>query len=77
MQFERSEFDQRVARLRTEMRSREPDAVLIDDSEATAYFFGFDTSLSYDRAGVITAAGDAFFVLRSLDSGPLREAANV
>lgn len=73
MQFEESEYRRRVERLRKEMLPRNLDAVILDDSEATSYFFGYDTSLSFYRAGVITASGDAFFVLRSLDSGPLRE----
>ncbi|MES0172595.1 Xaa-Pro peptidase family protein [Mesorhizobium sp. M0006] len=73
MQFPPSEYENRLVRLRNEMRSRGLDAVLLDDSEAIAYFFGFDTSLSYYRAGVITASGEAFFVLRSLDGGPMKE----
>ncbi|MBY5766914.1 aminopeptidase P family protein [Rhizobium leguminosarum] len=73
MQFELAEYQQRVERLRDEMSKRELDAVILDDCEATAYFLGYDTSLSFYRAAVITASDGAFFVLRSLDAGPLTE----
>lgn len=73
MHFDRRELQSRVERLRTEMRARELDAILIDDCEATAYYFNYDVGVSFYRAGVILAEGDAFFVLRSLDVAPMRE----
>ncbi len=73
MQFEENEIQSRVERLRSELRVRNLDALLIDDGDATAYFAGFETSLSYYRAGLIPKDGEAFFVLRSLDVAPLRE----
>ena len=73
MSFELSEFQARVERLRAELKARHLDAMLIDDGEVTAYFAGFETSLSYYRAGVIPAEGPSFFVLRALDLAPLRE----
>lgn len=73
MQFEYSEIQSRVERLRAELRARRLDALLIDDGDATAYFADFETSLSFYRAGLIPTEGEAFFVLRSLDVAPLRE----
>lgn len=73
MPFEQTEIQSRIARLRAELRERKLDAILIDDGEATAYFAGFETSLSFYRAGVIPTDGEPFFVLRSLDVAPLRE----
>ncbi|TIO74083.1 Xaa-Pro peptidase family protein [Mesorhizobium sp.] len=73
MQFDDSEMQNRVERLRTELRSRKLDALLIDDCEATAYYFNYESSLSFYRAGLIPTEGDAFFVLRSVDVAPLRE----
>lgn len=73
MQFELTEFSSRIDRLRAELQARDLDAILIDDSEAIAYFAGYDTSLSYYRAGVVPAKGEAFFVLRALDVAPMKE----
>ncbi|TIQ64106.1 MAG: aminopeptidase P family protein [Mesorhizobium sp.] len=73
MHVENSEIEARVERLRAELRIRKLDAMLIDDCEATAYYFRYENSLSFYRAGVIPAEGEAFFVLRSLDIAPLSE----
>ncbi|MER9965146.1 Xaa-Pro peptidase family protein [Mesorhizobium sp. M0045] len=69
MQFDRNEIQSRVERLRAELRARKFDALLIDDFEATAYYFNHESS----GAGLIPIEGEAFFVLRSLDVAPLRE----
>ncbi|MBD9596892.1 aminopeptidase P family protein [Ensifer sp. ENS05] len=68
MQFEPLEYKLRVGRLQQEMRDRRLDAALIDESEASAYLFGIDPHLTKYRAGMITASGEAFFVLRELDA---------
>ncbi|RWB69694.1 Xaa-Pro peptidase family protein [Mesorhizobium sp.] len=73
MQFQPSEILSRIERLRSELRMRKLDALLIDDGEATSYFAGFETSLTFYRAGLIPLEGEAFFVLRSLDVAPMRE----
>ncbi|MES0160292.1 MULTISPECIES: Xaa-Pro peptidase family protein [unclassified Mesorhizobium] len=73
MQFDRSEMQSRVERLRAELCARNLDALLIDDFEATAYYFNYETGLSFYRAGLIPTEGEAFFVLRSVDVAPLRE----
>ncbi|KKA07176.1 hypothetical protein VP03_31765 [Sinorhizobium meliloti] len=73
MQFDRSEFESRVERLRTELRALNLHAILIDEGEATSYYFNYESSLSFYRAGLIPTHGDPFFVLRSLDVAPMRE----
>lgn len=73
MQFDQSEMLNRVERLRSELRARKLDALLIDDCEATAYYFNYESSLSFYRAGLIPTEGEAFFVLRSVDVAPMRE----
>ncbi|MER9477755.1 Xaa-Pro peptidase family protein, partial [Mesorhizobium sp. M0520] len=73
MQFDRSEIQSRVERLRVELRSRKLDSLLIDECEATAYYFNYDPGMSFYRAGLIPTESEAFFVLRSLDVAPLRE----
>lgn len=75
MYFETSEYQARAERLRSELNARNLDAILIDDCEATAYYFNYDTSVSFYRAGFIPARGETFFVLRSLDVAPLTERA--
>lgn len=74
MSFSRQEYMGRVQRLRDEMRHRELAAVIVDDSEAMAYFTGYEVSVSFYRACVIPAEGDAFMVVRALDVAPAREA---
>lgn len=71
--FEHSELQSRVERLRAELRTRNLDALLIDDCEATAYYFDYAPSLTRYRAGVIPVEGEPFFMLRALDAAPLRE----
>lgn len=73
MAFDRSEMQSRVEGLRAQLRVRELDALLIDDYEALAYYFNYETGLSFYRAGIIPTEGEAFFVLRSVDLAPLRE----
>lgn len=73
MQFEHSEIQARVERLRAELRTRKLDALLIDDCEAMAYYFNYESSVSFYRAGLIPAEGEAFFALRTVDVAPLRE----
>lgn len=73
MRFDHLEFKSRVERLRAELRARNLDAILLDECEATTYFFNFESSLNSYRAGLIPTEGEAFFVLRSLDVAPMRE----
>lgn len=74
MTFPKQEYTDRVQRLRDEMRQRKLAAVIVDDSEAMAYFTGYEVSVSFYRACVIPAEGEAFMVLRALDVAPAREA---
>jgi Xaa-Pro aminopeptidase len=74
-QFPVSEYEARVERLRTVMRERKVDLMLIDDIEVLAYFTGYERSVSYYRAALIPLRGDPFMVLRSLDMVPFLECA--
>ena len=73
MPFTADEIAGRIARLRDEMRARNLDAMLIDDCEATAYFFNYSVSLTSYRCGIVPLDGDPFFILRALDVAPMRE----
>ncbi|WP_208180314.1 Xaa-Pro peptidase family protein (plasmid) [Sinorhizobium medicae] len=73
MQFDSDEFRVRVGRLIEELKNRDLDAVILDDGEATSYYFGIDPHQSFYRAGAITSSGEAFFVLRALDKDVCRE----
>ncbi|MER9946246.1 aminopeptidase P family N-terminal domain-containing protein, partial [Mesorhizobium sp. M0092] len=73
MQFSGSEMEDRVQRLRAELRARRLDALLIDDCEATAYYFNYESSVALYRAGLIPVDGESFFVLRWVDVAPLQE----
>ncbi|UPJ94910.1 Xaa-Pro peptidase family protein [Bradyrhizobium sp. 172] len=77
MPSENSEIQARVERLRSELRARNLDLLLIDDCEATAYYFNYEVSVSFYRAGFIPAEGEAFFVLRTVDVAPLSERASI
>src|SRR5215472_16625257 len=68
--FARQEYLGRVERIREEMHRRKLAAVLIDDSEALAYFIGYEVSVSFYRACVIPLDGEPFLVLRTLDVAP-------
>jgi Xaa-Pro dipeptidase len=74
MSFSNGEFTGRVERLRAEMKRRKLDAVLLDDGEALLYFAGYEVSVSYYRACVLSFSGEPFFVLRQIDVAPAREA---
>ncbi|WP_179283292.1 M24 family metallopeptidase [Bordetella genomosp. 9] len=74
-EFPLSEFEERVGRLRTIMRAREADVMLVDDIEPLAYFTGYERSVSFYRAAFIPLLGEPFMVLRSLDITPFRECA--
>lgn len=73
MHFDSDEFRVRVGRLIEELKKRDLDAVILDEGEATSYYFGIDPHQSYYRAGAITSSGEAFFVLRALDKDVCRE----
>ncbi|ESZ04478.1 hypothetical protein X735_32675 [Mesorhizobium sp. L2C085B000] len=47
--------------------------MLLDECEATSYYFNFESSLNSYRGGLIPADGEPFFVLRSLDVAPMLE----
>ena len=71
--FDQAEFQGRVQRLRAGLRARKLDLLIIDDNEATSYYFNHENSVGFYRAGLVPVEGEAFYVLRSLDVAPLRE----
>jgi Xaa-Pro aminopeptidase len=73
MGFAPEEYASRVERLRSEMKERQVDAVLLDDCESLAYFTGYEVSVSFYRAAIIPQRGAAFFVLRAIDVTPCKE----
>lgn len=62
-----------MERLRAELRARKLDALLIDDFEANAYYFNYEASQCFYRAGLIPTEGEPFFVIWSLDVASMRE----
>lgn len=73
MQFERGEFLSRVERLKADLRAHGLDAILIDECEATTYFFNCESAMNFYRAGIIPVEGEVSYVLRALDVAPMRE----
>ncbi|MER8583145.1 Xaa-Pro peptidase family protein [Mesorhizobium sp. M1423] len=73
MQFNRSEFQSRVERLRAELRTRKLDALFVDGFEASAYYLNYEAPQTFYPAGLIPTEGEPFFVLWSLDVPTMRE----
>lgn len=73
IQFSEAEFRSRIERLRTAMRERGAEVMIIDDAEILAYFTGYERSVSFYRACFVPFTGEPFMVLRSLDIAPFRE----
>jgi Xaa-Pro dipeptidase len=70
--FSAEEFSARLARLRSAMRARSLDAMILDDCEILAYFTGYETTLNLYRACIVPLEGRPFMVLRALDAEPFR-----
>src|SRR5262245_47244921 len=73
LDFELTEYQDRLARLRAAMARCGADVMLLDDAEIFAYFTGYERSVSYYRALIVPRAGDPVMVLRSLDTAPFEE----
>lgn len=71
--FERSEFDQRIRRLRVELRRLELDVALFDEIEAMTWLAGYGNSENRWRCVAVPMEGDPFFLIRALDAGPCRQ----
>jgi Xaa-Pro aminopeptidase len=73
LEFEPSEYQDRLARLRAAMARAGAEVMLIDDAEILAYFTGYERSVSYYRALIVPRDADPVMVLRSLDTAPFEE----
>jgi Xaa-Pro dipeptidase len=72
MSFSTEEFSTRLERLRSVMRTRSVDVMVLDDCEILAYFTGYETSLNAYRACIAPREGRPVMVLRALDAEPFR-----
>jgi Xaa-Pro aminopeptidase len=73
MLFARSEFDDRLARLRQRMAASAVDVALFDEMEPMAWISGYANSQNRYRCVVVPRDGEPFFLIRSLDAGPMRQ----
>lgn len=71
--FEKSEFEQRVDRIQTVMRTRNVDALIVDAAESMAYYCGYSVSLNMYRALIVPATGEPVMLLREIDKAPYEE----
>lgn len=71
--FENAEFQGRVERLKTVMRSRNVDALIVDAAESMAYYCGYSVSLNMYRALVVPSSGEPVMLLREIDKAPYEE----
>ena len=70
--FERSEFDERIRRLRAELRRQDVDVALFDEIEAMTWLSGYGNSENRWRCVGVPLEGEPFFLIRALDAGPCR-----
>ena len=71
--FARAEFDERIRRLREEMRRSEVDVALFDEIEAMTWLAGYGNSENRWRCVGVPVEGEPFFLIRALDAGPCRQ----
>lgn len=65
--FSRDEYARRLAAVRTKMRERGAEVVLLDEAEHLCWLTGFDRSATRYQVGVIPLDADPVVLLRSLD----------
>ncbi len=73
LDFTLVEYRERLERLRSAMRERGAEAMLLDDAEILAYFAGYERSVSFYRACIVDLSREPVMVLRKLDEAPFRE----
>ncbi|WP_459618308.1 M24 family metallopeptidase [Bordetella sp. 2513F-2] len=71
--FTQDEYDARVEAVRTHMRTRGVDVLLVDQTEFLAYLTGFSISENMYRACLLPLEGEPVMVLRAVDLGPFLE----
>ena len=75
MLFEKSEYFERLGRLRSLMAERGVEIVIADEAEMLHYFSGFAISENLYRAIIIPIKGTPTMVVRRLDEQPFLRAA--
>ena len=75
MLFQKSEYFERLDRLRAVMAERGVDIVIADEAEMLHYFTGFAISENLYRAAIIPIKGPPTMVVRRLDEQPFLRAA--
>ncbi|MCA1326403.1 M24 family metallopeptidase [Herbaspirillum sp. alder98] len=71
--FSPDEYQQRIATVRSHMRQRGIDLLLIDQTEFLFYLTGFSISENMYRACLLPADGAPVMILRAVDEGPFLE----
>lgn len=71
--FTRSEYNERAQRVRAEMRRRNIDLLLVDQTEFLVWLCGFSISENMYRACLLPLEGEPVMVLRAVDLGPFLE----
>jgi Xaa-Pro dipeptidase len=72
--FSRAEFAGRIASARAAMAEVGAELLLVDHAEFLAWLSGYTVSETIYRAAFLPRAGEPWFVLHELDSGPCRDA---
>ena len=73
LDFEPSEYRERLARLHGAMQARGAEVMLLDEPEILAYVIGYERSVSFYRACIVSLDADPVMVLRQLDRAPFLE----
>ncbi|WP_438390453.1 M24 family metallopeptidase [Caballeronia sp. DA-9] len=71
--FSLDEYHQRLERVRTAMRERQVDVLIVDQTDFLFYLSGFGISENMYRACVVPLEGEPVFMLRSMDELPFLE----
>lgn len=71
--FSRQEYQQRVAHIRSFMRDKGIDLLLVDQTEFLFYLTGFGISENIYRACLLPLEGEPVMVFRTMDARPFQE----
>jgi Xaa-Pro aminopeptidase len=67
LDFDRSEYERRLAGVREEMRTRDADVLLVDQLDHVAWLFGYLPTAARYQAAIVPLAGEPHMVVRALD----------
>lgn len=70
--FSRTEFERRVACLRTEMARHDVDAMIVDHTEFMAWLSGYLVSETLYRGMIVPREGEPWIILRKIDEDACR-----